>query len=89
MNERQFKKAARHLHTLAERWKDESEYEDFDDYKKSMIRALPKEATNVEMKPRPFEVSFDLPDRNRTTLRVVKEGVQELMIVPAKRRRKK
>lgn len=43
---------------LAGRWEDESEYEDFDEYKKVFQKSLPAGSKVVRMTSRPFEVEF-------------------------------
>ena len=47
-----------HLVYLWGRWQDEKEYEDFEDYKKSASKSLPKGMDFVRMTKRPFAVTF-------------------------------
>lgn len=45
-----------HFLYLYERWQDEKEYEDFNDYVTSMMQSMPKGATLVKGTKRPFGV---------------------------------
>lgn len=52
--------------TLGDRWRDESEYEDIEDYKKTLqAAATPLGATIVRMHRRPFGFVFTLPGLSR------------------------
>jgi hypothetical protein len=45
-----------HFLYLYERWQDEKEYEDFNDYAKSMMQSMPNGATLIKGTKRPFGV---------------------------------
>lgn len=44
---------------LHERWQDEKEYEDFNEYVKAMMKSMPEGATLVKGHKRPFGVTFN------------------------------
>jgi hypothetical protein len=50
--------AIRHCSYLHERWKDEEDYEDFNEYRKSMRANLPPGSSLMRMTQRPFRVLF-------------------------------
>lgn len=45
-----------HFYYLYERWQDEKEYEDFNDYVKGMMNYMPEGATLIKGTKRPFGV---------------------------------
>jgi hypothetical protein len=56
---------------LYDRWQDEREYEDFNDYVKVMQKAVEKvvgDITNVKGSKRPFGLSFKLTDGRNVKL---------------------
>lgn len=55
-----FDKVAEHLQYLACRWLDESEYEDINEYQKSLQSQLPSPFTIVKMTKRPFGCQFKI-----------------------------
>lgn len=52
--------AAKHLDSLCGRWACEAEYEDWEDYRKSMADNLPDGATIETFTKRPFQVIYKL-----------------------------
>ena len=52
-------KCIEHFNNLYYRWQDEKQYEDFNDYVKSMMRVMPEGATLIKGSKRPFGVTFN------------------------------
>ena len=48
-----------HFNYLYDRWQDEKQYEDFNDYIKSMMTVMPEGATLVKGSKRPFGVTIN------------------------------
>jgi hypothetical protein len=58
--EKELEEAAMHFGYLKGRWADESEYEDFAEYVKSMTAKLPARSSEIQMTKKPFRVTFTL-----------------------------
>lgn len=55
-----FEKIEKLMGNLLDRWQDEKEYEDIDDYGKVIAKELPKEMEFLNMHKRPFGFTFEL-----------------------------
>lgn len=60
-----FKKMAPFMDSLQGRWLDEQEYEDFEEYKEAVVKALPPGFTMTKMKQRPFSFEFHIGTEQR------------------------
>lgn len=81
-----FEQAQRNLEYLKMRWEDESEYEDFADYKAQMQKnATPFGITILEAHKRPFGCTFKTPDGGeyRLTITARKYSYARLKAAPA------
>lgn len=77
MTKDQIQKAAEYISYLANRWSDESEYEEFSEYVDAMKKHLPKDVTSIKMTRRPFACSFT-HDNILHRLRVKRTTVEHL-----------
>lgn len=71
----EYVKAVEHFDYLYQRWQDESEYEDFNEYVESMKTRLPAGAREVRMHRRPFQLDYVL-NGQRMYMRATREGVR-------------
>lgn len=65
----EFLKFAEHVAYLRERWRDEKEYENFDEYRKSVSKNIPAGYQYLSMTSRPFQLEFIAPDKIKRRLK--------------------